>query len=34
MSLRTTKQGDAVVVAVEGQLVAANRQQLREAVAL
>jgi anti-sigma B factor antagonist len=33
MSFRTTKQGDAVVVAVDGQLVAANRQQLREAVA-
>jgi len=33
MSFRTTNQGDAVVVAVEGQLVAANRQQLREAVA-
>lgn len=33
MSVRTTKQGDAVVVAVEGQLVAANRQQLREAIA-
>jgi anti-sigma B factor antagonist len=33
MSFRTTKQGETVVVAVEGQLVAANRQQLREAVA-
>ena len=33
MSFRTTKQGDDVVIAVEGQLVAANRQQLREAVA-
>ncbi|HZI41392.1 MAG TPA: STAS domain-containing protein [Gemmatimonadaceae bacterium] len=33
MSFRTTKQGDTVVVAVDGQLVAANRQQLREAVA-
>jgi anti-sigma B factor antagonist len=32
MSFRTTKQGDVVVVAVEGQLVAGNRQQLREAV--
>jgi len=34
MSFRTTKQGDAVVIAVEGQLVAGNRQQLREIVAL
>ena len=32
MSFRTTKQGDAVVISVEGQLVASNRQQLREAV--
>ena len=34
MSLRTTKQGDAIIIAVEGQLVAANRQQLREAVTM
>lgn len=32
MSFRATKEGDTVVIAVEGQLVAANRQQLREAV--
>lgn len=32
MSFRSTKQGDVVVVAVEGQLVAGNRQQLREAI--
>lgn len=32
MSLRTSREGDVVVVAVEGQLVAGNRQQLREAV--
>lgn len=32
MSFRTTKQGDTVVIGVEGQLVAGNRQQLREAV--
>ncbi|HEX4469647.1 MAG TPA: STAS domain-containing protein [Gemmatimonadaceae bacterium] len=32
MSFRTTKQGDVVVVAVDGQLVAGNRQQLREAI--
>lgn len=32
MSFRTTKQGDVVVVTVEGQLVAGNRQQLREAI--
>ena len=32
MSFRATKQGDVVVIAVEGQLVAGNRQQLREAV--
>lgn len=32
MSFRTTKQGDVVVVAIEGQLVAGNRQQLREAI--
>ena len=32
MNFRATKEGDTVVIAVEGQLVAANRQQLREAV--
>ena len=32
MSFRTTKQGDDVVITVEGQLVAGNRQRLREAV--
>ena len=32
MSFRATKQGGVVVIAVEGQLVAGNRQQLREAV--
>ena len=32
MSFRTTKQDNVVVIAVEGQLVAGNRQQLREAV--
>ena len=32
MSFRTAKQGDAVVISVEGQLVAGNRQQLRDAV--
>ena len=32
MSLRTSRQGDAAVIGIEGQLVAGNRQQLREAV--
>src|SRR5690348_4062988 len=32
MTFQTTKQGDVVVISVEGQLVAGNRQQLREAV--
>ena len=32
MSFRSTRQGDTVVIGVEGQLVAGNRQQLREAV--
>lgn len=32
MSFRTSRDGDVVVVAIEGQLVAGNRQQLREAV--
>src|SRR5881394_2582218 len=32
MSFHSTRQGDTVVIGVEGQLVAGNRQQLREAV--
>ena len=32
MSLRTSRTGNAVIVGIEGQLVAGNRQQLREAV--
>jgi anti-sigma B factor antagonist len=32
MSIRSTREGDRVVVTVEGQLVAGNRQQLRDAV--
>ena len=32
MSIRSTREGDRVTVTVEGQLVAGNRQQLREAV--
>lgn len=32
MSIRSTREGDQVVVTVEGQLVAGNRQQLRDAV--
>jgi anti-sigma B factor antagonist len=32
MSLRTSREGDAVIIGIEGQLVAGNRQQLREAV--
>lgn len=32
MSFRTHRNGDAVVIGIEGQLVAGNRQQLREAV--
>lgn len=32
MSFRTSRDGDAVVIGIEGQLVAGNRQQLREAV--
>jgi anti-sigma B factor antagonist len=32
MSLRTSREGNAVVIGIEGQLVAGNRQQLREAV--
>jgi anti-sigma B factor antagonist len=32
MSIRSSREGDKVVVAVEGQLIAGNRQQLRDAV--
>jgi len=32
MSIRSTREGEKVVVAVEGQLIAGNRQQLRDAV--
>jgi anti-sigma B factor antagonist len=32
MSLRTSREGDTVIIGIEGQLVAGNRQQLREAV--
>ncbi|HKN65624.1 MAG TPA: STAS domain-containing protein [Gemmatimonadaceae bacterium] len=32
MSIRSTREGDTVTVTIEGQLVAGNRQQLREAV--
>jgi len=32
MSVRRTQEGDTVVLGVEGQLIAGNRQQLREAV--
>jgi anti-sigma B factor antagonist len=32
MSIRSTREGNRVIVTVEGQLVAGNRQQLREAV--
>lgn len=32
MSVRSTRQGDTTLIRVEGQLVAGNRQQLREAV--
>lgn len=32
MSVRSTRQGDTILIQVEGQLVAGNRQQLREAV--
>jgi anti-sigma B factor antagonist len=32
MSLRTSREGNAAVIGIEGQLVAGNRQQLREAV--
>jgi anti-sigma B factor antagonist len=33
MSVRSTREGDTVIIAVEGQLIAGNRQQLRDAVA-
>jgi anti-sigma B factor antagonist len=32
MSIRTRRDGDTLLVGIEGQLVAGNRQQLREAV--
>jgi anti-sigma B factor antagonist len=32
MSIRSTREGDRVIVTVEGQLIAGNRQQLRDAV--
>jgi len=32
MSIRSTREGENVVVSVEGQLIAGNRQQLRDAV--
>ena len=32
MSIRSTREGDHVVVSVEGKLIAGNRQQLRDAV--
>jgi anti-sigma B factor antagonist len=32
MSIRSTREGDRVVISVEGQLIAGNRQQLKEAV--
>ena len=32
MSIRSRREGEKVVVAVEGQLIAGNRQQLRDAV--
>ena len=32
MSIRSTREGEKVVIAVEGQLIAGNRQQLRDAV--
>lgn len=32
MSIRSTRDGETVVVSVEGQLIAANRQQLRDAI--
>jgi anti-sigma B factor antagonist len=33
MSVRSTREGDTVIIGVEGQLIAGNRQQLRDAVA-
>src|SRR4051794_10970005 len=32
MSIRSTREGDRVVISIEGQLIAGNRQQLKEAV--
>jgi anti-sigma B factor antagonist len=32
MSIRSTRSGDTVVVGIEGQLIAGNRQQLRDAI--
>jgi anti-sigma B factor antagonist len=32
MSIRSAREGEKVVIAVEGQLIAGNRQQLRDAV--
>jgi anti-sigma B factor antagonist len=32
MSIRGTREGDTVIVDVEGQLIAGNRQQLRDAI--
>jgi anti-sigma B factor antagonist len=32
MSIRSSRSGDTVVVGVEGQLIAGNRQQLRDAI--
>jgi anti-sigma B factor antagonist len=34
MSVRSTRDGNAVVISVEGQLIAGNRQQLRDAITL
>lgn len=32
MSIRSTREGDRVVISVEGQLIAGNRQQLKDVV--
>jgi len=34
MSVRTTRAGNTVVVSIEGQLIAGNRQQLRDVITL
>lgn len=34
MSVRSTRDGSTVVISVEGQLIASNRQQLRDAITL